>query len=86
VKTHDSLRDLLDSYYRLSTRKFLSLMMVCGMAVAGYYTTVNGLFIVAYVVTMIFLSLKRPTLNLLIEELQLKEDQKKILIDKIEID
>ncbi|WP_109831980.1 hypothetical protein [Reichenbachiella versicolor] len=86
VKKKTTLRSILDTYYKVSSKKFLSLMLVCGICVAGYYTTVNGLFIVAYVITMIFLSLKRPTLNLLIEELELSEDHKKILVDKLEIE
>lgn len=86
VKEQSSLRAILNSYYAVSTRKFLFLMLISGIAVAGYYVTVNALFIIAYVVTMIFLSLKRPTLNLLIEELNLSDDRKQVLIDKLEIE
>ena len=76
----------LNQYYAISTQKFRGIMIVCGLCVVGYWTTVNGLFIVAYVVSMILLSLKRPTLNLLIEELKLNEEDRQTLIDNSDID
>ena len=80
-----SLRKKLDVYFSLSMNKYLSFLLVGMLGVAGLYTTANSLFIVAYIISVMLLSFKRPTLDDIINHLKMSAEEEKILIDKTEI-
>lgn len=85
VDSSKSLREKLASYQTHSVKKYLGFMFAGLLCVSGYYLTVSIFFVIAYIVTLALLSIKRPTLNALIEDLRLSEDETKILIDKLPI-
>lgn len=85
LETVDStmgLRNKLEGYHKNSVRKYLGFMLAGLICVSGFYLTVNTLFIIAYIVTLILLSIKRPTLNTLIDDLKLSAEERQLLIDK----
>ncbi|MEO9966096.1 MAG: hypothetical protein ABJF11_09925 [Reichenbachiella sp.] len=85
-KTESTLREKLNEYRSESFRKYMAYLLASLILVCGLFLTANGLFIVAYIATTILLSLKRPTLNTIIEDLQLSEEDQKVLIEKKTID
>ncbi|UXP32312.1 hypothetical protein N6H18_18395 [Reichenbachiella agarivorans] len=85
AKTQPNLRAKLQAFHTLLLKRFLTYTGISGACTLLLFITGSGLFIMAYVVTMILLSLSRPTLNLIIEALDLAEEEEKILIDKLDI-
>ncbi|UXX80441.1 hypothetical protein N7E81_04920 [Reichenbachiella carrageenanivorans] len=83
--TADSLREKLVSYKTASQKKNLSFLLASLICVCGFYLTTSGIFVVGYIVSIILLSIKRPTLNTIIEDLKLSEDEQNILIEKKDI-
>ena len=82
----ESLRQKLSHYFQAANTKFISFTLAALIFNVGLFLTGGVLFIVAFVVVMIFISLGRPTLNLIIEELQLNQEEQQILKDKDDID
>ncbi|WP_422360932.1 hypothetical protein [Reichenbachiella sp.] len=80
-----TLRDKLDRYKSNSVKKYISFLLAGLICVCGFYLTASPLFIVGYIVSIILLSIKRPTLNTIIEDLKLSEEEQKILIEKEDI-
>ncbi len=81
----DILRIKLSSYQSASVRKYLAFFLASLICVCGLYLTASSLFIVGYIVSMILLSIKRPTLNTIIEDLELNKEEQNILIEKKDI-
>lgn len=79
------LREKLDSYKRESVKKFIAFFLASMICVCGLYISANAFFIVGYIVSIILLSIKRPTLNTIIEDLKLAADEQNVLIEKKEI-
>lgn len=86
AKELEGLRNKLDRFYDLLMRQFGIYMGISAICTAMLYLTGSGLFIMAYVASMIFLSLTRPTLNLIIDQLGLNAEEEKIIMEKREID
>ncbi len=82
VSEVDTLREKLDCYYLLSIKKYFEFMLSGLLSVAGFWATANTLFLIGYIVSLIFLSLGRPTISVFIEELQLSEKEGAILLEK----
>lgn len=80
-----SLREKLDAYKSESVRKYLAFLLASLICVCGLYLTANSFFIVGYIVSIVLLSIKRPTLNTIIEDLKLNEEEQNILIEKKDI-
>ncbi|MEP2025048.1 MAG: hypothetical protein ABJH98_19730 [Reichenbachiella sp.] len=80
-----SMRDKLNSYKSESVKKYLAFFLASSICVCGLYLTASSYFIVGYIVSTILLSIKRPTLNTIIEDLKLTEDEQSILIEKKDI-
>lgn len=80
-----SLREKLDVYKTHSVKKFISFFLASMICVCGFYLTAHSIFIVGYIVSTVLLSIKRPTLNTIIEDLKLSKEEQQILIDKKEI-
>lgn len=81
-----SLRLKLNAYFFASRRKIGAFTLGALIFDAGLFLTGNSLFIVGFVVSMVLLSLGRPTLKLIIDELQLNESATKILREKTTIE
>ena len=79
------LRDKLDVYKTHSVKKFISFFLASMICVCGFYLTAGAFFIIGYIVSIILLSIKRPTLNTIIEDLKLTEEEQQILIEKEDI-
>lgn len=86
TKTTDQLRAKLNDYKSASVRKYISFLLSCLICVCGLYLTDHSLFIVGYILTIILLSIKRPTLNTIIDDLHLNFDEQNVLVDKKDID
>jgi len=82
----DTLRLKLDAYFVASRRKIGAFNLAALIFDAGLFLTTNSLFIVGFVVSMVLLSLGRPTLKLIIDELKLNEVEQTILREKKKID
>ncbi|SMD34835.1 hypothetical protein SAMN04488029_2200 [Reichenbachiella faecimaris] len=80
-----SLRKKLDQYKSESLKKYLAFLLASLVCVCGLYLTASAFFIVGYIVSIILLSIKRPTLNTIIEDLKLSEEEQNILIEKKDI-
>lgn len=78
----DNLREKLKQYFSFSMNKYLEFMMIGILFTIGFFLTANKLFIVCYVISLILLSLRRPTLSVFLEDLPLTEEERKILLDK----
>lgn len=81
-RASDGLRVKLVSYKMASEKKNLSFLLASLICVCGFYLTASSIFVVGYIVSIILLSIKRPTLNTIIEDLKLSEDEQNILIEK----
>lgn len=81
-----TLREKLDVYYQVSTKKYVFFLLAGMICVVGMWITVNTIFIVGYIVSLIFLSLGRPTLSAFFDDLSLSEEEQNILLDKKEIE
>jgi len=81
----DNLRFKLDAYYLVSRQKILFFTLAALIFDTGLFLTSNTLFIVGFVVSMVLLSLGRPTLKLIIDELRLNNEEQMILSEKKEI-
>lgn len=79
------LRTKLNIYKSQSVKKYLSYLLASLICVCGLYLTASAFFIVGYILSIILLSLKRPTLNTIIEDLKLSEEEQNILIEKADI-
>ncbi|WP_420580483.1 hypothetical protein [Reichenbachiella sp.] len=84
-KKGGSLREKLDGYKSNSVKKYIAFLLASLICVCGFYLAASGVFIVSYIVSIILLSIKRPTLNSIIEDLKLSEEEQKILIEKEDI-
>lgn len=82
VDNKDLLREKLISYKKASLKKYFSFLLASLICVSGLYLTNSTLFVIGYIVTTILLSIKRPTLNTIIEDLELNEQEQQILIKK----
>lgn len=80
-----SLRDKLNNYKAQSVKKYMAFMLASMICVCGLYLTASAFFIVGYIVSIILLSIKRPTLNTIIEDLKLSDEEQNILIEKRDI-
>jgi len=78
----ESLREKLSSYYFVLRKTFIAFGLACTLTVLLLWLTGSGIYIIIYVVIMILLSLSRPTLNLIIEDLKLGADEESCLIKK----
>ncbi|PIB35978.1 hypothetical protein BFP72_11510 [Reichenbachiella sp. 5M10] len=81
----EGLRPKLLAFYNCLFKRFAVFTGISGLSTVMLYLTGSGFFIMAYVGAMIFLSLSRPTLNLIIEALQLNPTDEQILIEKKDI-
>ena len=81
-----SLRQKLDAYYSVSLRKYIRLSGCCALTVIGLLLTKHFLFIIAYVFALGALSIGRPVLKNIINEIPLTKEQANILSDKKRID
>ncbi|MCV9385339.1 hypothetical protein [Reichenbachiella ulvae] len=86
AKSVEGLRNKLDAFQQLLSRRFAIYTGIGAVCTMMLYLTGSGLFIMAYVASMILLSLSRPTLNLIIDELGLSEEEEKIIMEKREIE
>lgn len=84
-KNEIELRGKLDDYQSKSVKKYTAFFIASMIYVCGFYLTASAFFIVGYIVSTILLSIKRPTLNTIIEELNLSEEEQNILIEKKDI-
>lgn len=81
----NSLRQKLTVYLSAANRKFFNFTLAALIFDAGLFLTGSPLLIVAFVIAMILLSLGRPTLKLIVDELRLNKEDQQILRDKKEI-
>jgi len=81
----EQLRIKLDNYKAASVKKYLAFFLASMICVCGLYLTASAYFILGYIVSIILLSIKRPTLNVIIEDLKLSQEQQNILIEKKDI-
>ena len=81
----DDLRLKLDEYYLAARRKVIFFTLAALIFDAGLFLTSSSLFIVGFVVSMVLLSLGRPTLKLIIDELKLNDEEQIILREKKDI-
>jgi len=79
-------REKLDLYFIASLRKYLEFLLGGLICVAGMWITGNTLFLVGYLITLILLSLGRPTLTAFMEDLKLTKDEQSRLLEKKEIE
>ncbi|MBU2914198.1 hypothetical protein [Reichenbachiella agariperforans] len=85
AKEQSTLRAKLSAYYATLYKRFWIFAGINMGSTIMLYITGSGLFIMTYVGSMILLSLSRPTLNLIIEELKLNPEEEKIIVNKEEI-
>ncbi|MGL1887936.1 MAG: hypothetical protein OCD76_15585 [Reichenbachiella sp.] len=85
VKELSGLRNKLASYYQSLQQSYFAFTGTCLLSVIMLYFTGSGIFIVVYVFIMIILSLNRPTLNLIIKDLNLSKEEEAIMVEKQEI-
>ncbi|MFY0625014.1 MAG: hypothetical protein JXR07_01885 [Reichenbachiella sp.] len=76
------LRIKLDAYRRASTTKYFEFLLVGILYFVGMWLTGNTLFLVGYIVSLILLSLGRPTISAFIEDLKLSAEEETILLEK----
>lgn len=81
-----TLREKLDTYMKVSMKKYFLFLLAGVIGVSGLYVTTSAYFIVAYILCVILLSFKRPTLNSIIDDLHLSEGEERILVEKSVID
>lgn len=84
-QSSNSLRDKLNVFKTESVKKFVGFLLASMICVCGFYLTASAFFIVGYIVSTILLSIKRPTLNTIIEDLKLSEEEQNVLIEKKDI-
>lgn len=82
IAANESLRTKLNLYFSTSNRKFLIFLFAKLLTAIGFFLTASKLFIVGYIIGLILLSLKRPSLSSFLEDLKLSEDEKNILLEK----
>lgn len=80
-----SLREKLTKYYFVLRYTYLIYWLVCSLSIVLLWATGSGIYIISYVVIMVLLSLNRPTLNLIIEDLKLNDSEEKCLVNKEDI-
>ena len=85
TKENLTFRRKLEDYKDQSLYKYGLFLLANLICVCGLFLTTNAIFIVGYIVSVILLSIKRPTLNILIEDLKLNEEEQQILIEKKDI-
>lgn len=86
IREEDSLKKKLNLYYKQSIKKYFAFLLSSLLCVGGLYLTVSAFFIIGYITCIILLSIKRPTLNSIIKDLNLSKIEEKILIEKKSID
>jgi len=75
IELHDSL---LKGYSRL--------LIACFLATFGFFFTGSKIHVVLFVIILVLFSLKRPSLKLIVEELELKNDESQVLRERAEIE
>jgi hypothetical protein len=86
ISSEDTLRQKLDIYSSVCVKKYLWFLLAGILCAIGLFLTATSLFIIGYILSLIFLSIGRPTLNIIIEHLSLSDSEKRILYDKKNID
>ena len=76
------LRIKLIRLHEALIRKFLLLETASFLSILGLWLTQHKIHIVVFVVILVLFSLKRPTINMFLEDLQLKEKETEILRNK----
>jgi len=76
------LRIKLIRLHEALIRKFLLLETASFLSILGLWLTQHKIHIAVFVVILVLFSLKRPTINMFLEDLQLKEKETEILRNK----
>ncbi len=80
------LRKKLTHFYNCLVRSYLYLVIGGCISVIGYLITYGKLHIVTFVVLLVLFSLKRPTLKMIVEDLELVGKELDVLRNKEEIE
>ena len=80
------LREKLDLYYKVYIQHFIILCSFEVLITGLLYLTEFNILIVCYVLILVLLSLNRPTLKTIIEQLKLSKEEQNIMFEKLEID
>ena len=85
IKTLTGLRTKLANYLALNSRSYFILGVLAGFIVAGLFLTTSPILIVAYVSLLFLLSLNRPTPRKYVSDLDLKGEDKDVILKKQEL-
>ncbi len=79
------LREKLNLYYRIYIKHFVILCSFEVLITGLLYLTEFNILIVCYVPILVLLSLNRPTLKTIIEQLKLSKEEQEVMFEKQEI-
>lgn len=85
ARTESELSDKLTLYGQVSFRKFLYLFAASVFTVAGLYLSASELFAVWFAVIVVVFSLGNPTKDRIVEDLRLKDEDKKTVLKGEEV-
>ena len=83
--TESTLRKKLNIYYSCYLRHYLILNSFCVTVTVVLYLTKSNIMVVFYVFLLVLLSIHRPTLKRIIEQLKLSAEDQDILYQKQDI-
>ena len=82
---HLTLRVKLESYRSIIVQHYIYLSLFCLLVTVVLYMTRSNLMVVYYVFLLVLLSINRPTLKRIVEQLKLSKQEQEILYEKSEI-
>ncbi|MDH5366024.1 MAG: hypothetical protein OEW67_03500 [Cyclobacteriaceae bacterium] len=76
----------LESYLKCALMKFAGLEFALVLSVLGYYLTFTNTFVAMFMIILVFFSLSKPTPYRIVNNLQLKGEERDMVINKAEKD
>ncbi|MDH5476631.1 MAG: hypothetical protein OEX22_13115 [Cyclobacteriaceae bacterium] len=86
IDNHLPLQEKLENYLKCSWIKFIGLELALILSVLGYYLTFTNTFVAMFMIVLVFFSLSKPTPYRVVESLQLKDDEKDSVVNKVKKD
>jgi hypothetical protein len=83
--TESSLREKLNIYHSFYLKHYIILNSFCVIVTVVLYLTKSNIMVVFYVFLLVLLSIHRPTLKRIIEQLKLSVEEQEILYQKRDI-
>jgi hypothetical protein len=85
ARTKKNLKEKLFIYREVSNRRFIIYGICCGILVVGFYLTNYQAFAASYGIMIVLFSIHNPSSRRIVNDLRLKDEEKKVILTGMKI-